>query len=60
MPLDADRTWDPNSVLSGDEIRAAIADGTAVLTPPSDAVKNMAVIDAIYVAAGMLPRQPTQ
>lgn len=31
-----------------------------VLTPPSDAVKNMAVIDAIYMAAGMLPRQPTQ
>ena len=38
----------------------AIRNGTPVLTPPSDAVKNMDVIDAIYVAAGMLPRQPTQ
>jgi predicted dehydrogenase len=37
----------------------AVRNGAVVLTPPSDAVKNMAVIDAIYRAAGMLPRQPT-
>jgi predicted dehydrogenase len=37
----------------------AVRNGGPVLTPPADAVKNMAVIDAIYTAAGMLPRQPT-
>jgi predicted dehydrogenase len=31
----------------------------ANLTPPSDAVANMAVIDDIYRAAGLEPRQPT-
>ena len=35
---------------------AAILDGTPVLTPPADAVANMAVIDAIYTAAGLSPR----
>ena len=29
------------------------------LTPPSDAIANMAVIDAIYRAAGLEPRQPS-
>jgi predicted dehydrogenase len=38
---------------------AAVRDGGPVLTPPSDSVANMAVIDAIYTAAGMLPRLPT-
>ncbi len=38
--------------------RDALAGGP-VLTPPADAVKNMAVIDAIYRAAGLAPRQPT-
>ncbi len=33
--------------------------GTPSLTPPSDAVANMRVIDAIYRAAGMQPRQPS-
>ena len=37
----------------------AIAGGPPVLTPPEDAIKNMAVIDDIYRAAGMAPRQPT-
>lgn len=37
----------------------AIRNGTPVLTPPADAVRTLQVIDAIYVAAGMLPRQPT-
>ncbi len=36
--------------------RAAVQDGTPTLTPPSDAVANMRVIDAIYVAAGLEPR----
>ena len=32
--------------------------GAPLLTPPSDAVANMRVIDAIYRAAGMHPRVP--
>lgn len=35
---------------------AAVLDGAPVLTPPGDSVANMAVIDAIYRAAGMSPR----
>jgi predicted dehydrogenase len=35
---------------------AAVRDGTEVLTPPSDAVANMRVIDDIYLAAGLRPR----
>ena len=31
----------------------------ANLTPPSDSIANMAVIDAVYRAAGLEPRQPT-
>jgi predicted dehydrogenase len=38
---------------------ATVAGGPAVLTPPEDAVKNMALIDDIYRAAGMTPRRPT-
>jgi len=38
---------------------AAIAGGPPVLTPPEDAIKNMAVIDAIYLAAGLQTRRPT-
>ena len=30
--------------------------GEPTLTPPSDSIANMRVIDAIYVAAGMQPR----
>ena len=37
----------------------AVRNGGPVLTPPDDAVKNMRVIDAIYTAAGLLPRLPT-
>jgi predicted dehydrogenase len=36
---------------------AAIQGGPPVLTPPSDAVANMTVIDAIYRAAGLPPRE---
>jgi predicted dehydrogenase len=39
--------------------RAAVQEGKPTLTPPSDAVANMTVIDAIYRAAGLEPREPT-
>jgi predicted dehydrogenase len=39
--------------------RAAVQEGQPVLTPPSDSVANMTVIDAIYRAAGLEPREPT-
>jgi len=35
---------------------AAVRHGTPTLTPPAESVANMAVIDAIYRAAGMSPR----
>jgi predicted dehydrogenase len=38
---------------------AAVRDGAPILTPPSDSIANMRVIDAVYRAAGMEPRQPT-
>jgi predicted dehydrogenase len=34
----------------------AVLRGTPTLTPPSDSIANMRVLDAIYVAAGMRPR----
>jgi predicted dehydrogenase len=38
---------------------AAVRDGTPTLTPPSESVANMRVLDAAYRAAGLQPRQPT-
>jgi predicted dehydrogenase len=38
---------------------SAVRDGTPVLTDAHDAVRTMSVIDAMYSAAGMRPRQPT-
>jgi predicted dehydrogenase len=38
---------------------AAVRRGTPVLTPPSDSIANMRVIDAIYRSAGLEPRRPT-
>jgi predicted dehydrogenase len=35
---------------------AAVLRGEPTLTPPSDSIANMRVLDAIYVAAGMQPR----
>lgn len=35
---------------------AAVLDGAPTLTPPSDSIANMRVIDAVYEAAGMSPR----
>jgi predicted dehydrogenase len=37
----------------------AVLRGAPTLTPPTDSVANMRVIDAVYRAAGMEPRQPT-
>jgi predicted dehydrogenase len=34
----------------------AVRDGGPVLTPPSDSIANMSVIDRIYETAGMAPR----
>jgi predicted dehydrogenase len=42
-----------------DAFAAAVLDGTPMLTPPSDSIANMAVIDAVYRAAGMQPRGST-
>jgi len=38
---------------------AAVRDGTPTLTPPSDSIATMRVIDAIYRAAGLEVRAPT-
>ena len=35
---------------------AAVLDGAPVLTPLTDSIANMAVIDAAYTAAGLSPR----
>jgi predicted dehydrogenase len=37
----------------------AVREGGPVLTPPSDSIANMRVIDAVYRAAGLPVRQPT-
>ena len=39
--------------------RDAVAGQDTLLTPPADAVANMAVIDDIYRAAGLEPRRPS-
>jgi predicted dehydrogenase len=39
---------------------AAVRDGAPIFTPPADSIANMRVIDGIYRAAGMEPRQPTR
>jgi len=38
---------------------AAVQTGAPTLTPPSDSIATMRVIDACYRAAGLEPRQPT-
>jgi predicted dehydrogenase len=39
-----------------DAFTAAVLRGEPTLTPPSDSIANMRVLDAIYLAAGMHPR----
>ena len=38
---------------------SAVRNGTGNLTPPSDSIANMKVIDDVYRAAGLEPRRPT-
>jgi predicted dehydrogenase len=37
----------------------AVREGGPVLTPPTDSIANMRVIDAVYHAAGLEPREPS-
>ena len=39
--------------------RDAVEHGAPLLTPPADSIANMTVIDALYRAAGLEPRQPS-
>ncbi len=49
----------PSYAYQLEAFRDAIAgDRSRVLTGPADSVANMVVIDAIYAAAGMVPRMP--
>ena len=43
-----------------DAFADAVLRGGPVLTPPSDSVATMRVIDAMYRAAGLAPREPTR
>jgi len=43
-----------------ESFRNAVLDGEATLTPPSDSIANMEVIDAVYRAAGLEPRGTTR
>ena len=49
----------PTYTYQLEAFRDAVVDGTPVLTPPADSIANMAVIDALYRAAGLDPRQPS-
>jgi predicted dehydrogenase len=42
-----------------DAFAGAVLRGDTVLTDPADAIRNMAVIDAVYRAAGLPPRVPS-
>ena len=46
----------PTYAYQLDAFREAVLRGRPVLTPPSDSVANMTVIDAVYRAADMRPR----
>ncbi|TCO62443.1 Gfo/Idh/MocA family protein [Actinocrispum wychmicini] len=50
----------PTYAFQLDAFADAVLRGEPTLTPPEDSVANMATIDAIYTAAGMSPRQPTE
>jgi predicted dehydrogenase len=49
----------PTYAYQLDAFANAVGKGEPTLTPPEDSVANMAVIDAIYTAAGLDPREPT-
>ena len=42
-----------------DAFAAAIRHGAPISTDPADSIRNMTVIDAIYRAAGLTPREPS-
>jgi predicted dehydrogenase len=48
----------PSYAYQLDAFVDACVEGKPILTPASDGVKNMRVVDAIYRAAGMPIRQP--
>ena len=52
-------TREPSYVFQLRAFADAIQRGTPVLTPPSDSVANMRVIDAVYAKAGLRPRSPS-
>ncbi|CAM3320745.1 Gfo/Idh/MocA family protein [Kibdelosporangium persicum] len=49
----------PTYAFQLDAFKNAVEKGEPTLTPPEDSVRNMAVIDAIYTAAGLEPRVPS-
>ena len=49
----------PSYAYQLDAFAAAVLRGDPVMTTPEDAVKNMTVIDAIYLAAGLALREPS-
>nr|CTQ95796.1 NAD binding oxidoreductase [Kibdelosporangium sp. MJ126-NF4] len=49
----------PTYAYQLDAFVAAVVNGEPILTPPADSVKNMALIDSIYTAAGLQPRVPS-
>jgi predicted dehydrogenase len=48
----------PSYAYQLDAFAAAVLRDEPTLTPPEDSVANMAVIDNIYIAAGLEPRSP--
>jgi predicted dehydrogenase len=52
-------TTDPTYTYQMEAFVASVLHGAKVLTDPADAVRNMAVIDAAYQAAGLRVRQPS-
>ncbi len=49
----------PSYAYQLDAFAAAVLRGDPVMTTPEDAVQNMTVIDAIYLAAGLPLREPS-
>ncbi len=50
--------WRPSYAYQLDAFAAAVLRGELVKTTPEDAVQNMSVIDEIYRAASLRPREP--
>ncbi|MCV7103229.1 Gfo/Idh/MocA family oxidoreductase [Mycobacterium palustre] len=50
----------PSYAYQLDAFAAAVLRGAPVETAPEDAIENMTVIDAIYRAAGLPPREPAR